>query len=117
MQPVKRDPVETRTSDVPDRTATAGPAGATSNDITASGPWAINLMSSRDKGYIEKAARKAESRGITTIIVGTRVKGKEYWRLQVPGFASLGQAKTHAGDIKTALGIKEVWFLKRKPVQ
>ena len=117
LQPVKRDSVETKASARPDRKAPAGTAESTPNDITAGGPWAINLMSSRDKGYIENVARQAESRGISTIIVGTRVKGKEYWRLQVPGFASLGQAKTRAVDIKTALGIKEVWFLKRKPVQ
>ncbi|MBT8117436.1 MAG: SPOR domain-containing protein [Gammaproteobacteria bacterium] len=117
LQPVLRDPVEAKASDEPGSTAVAGSTVATPGDVTAGGPWAINLMSSRDKGYIEKVARQAESRGISTIIVGTRVKGKEYWRLQVPGFASLGQAKTRAVDIKTTLGIKEVWFLKRKPVQ
>lgn len=112
LQPVKRDPVDTKSNDEPDTT----PATA-ATDITPGGPWAINLMSSRDKGYIEKMATRADARGISTVVVSTQVKGKQYWRLQVPGFTSLGQARARAGDIKTALGIQDVWFLKRKPGQ
>ena len=117
LQPVKRDPVDTKSGDEPDTTPPTGAAETAATDITAGGPWAINLMSSRDKGYIEKMATRADARGISTVVVSTQVKGKQYWRLQVPGFTSLGQARARADDIKTTLGIQDVWFLKRKPGQ
>jgi hypothetical protein len=82
----------------------------------ASGPWAINLMSSLDRQYLESVARRAQSADIPTVLTSAKVKGKLYWRLQVTGFRSLAEAKARASVIQQSLGIEDVWFLKRKPV-
>ena len=83
--------------------------------IISSGPWIINLMSSRDRQYLENIARRAQARNIPTELNSTNVKGKVYWRLQVTGFDSLAAAKSRAREIRQSLGLGEVWFLKRKP--
>ena len=80
-----------------------------------SGPWAINLMSSIDRKDLERIARRAESADIPTLLTSADIKGRQYWRLQVTGFKSLAKAKARAPAIQQALGIGEVWFLKRKP--
>jgi hypothetical protein len=79
------------------------------------GPWVINLLSSRDKQDLVHITRQAQSHGIQTELNNARVKGKNYWRLQVPGFNTLAEAKTRAEEIKQTLGLNDVWFLKRKP--
>ncbi len=81
------------------------------------GPWVINLMSSRDRQYLEKIARQAQAKSILTELNSTKVKGRVYWRLQVTGFDSLADAKSRAREIRQSLGIEEVWFLKRKPAK
>lgn len=88
------------------------PASTAAKDA---GPWAINLMSSLDRQYLQTVARRAESADIPTVLTSAVVKGKQYWRLQVTGFRSLAGAKARASEIQQTLGIKEVWFLKRKP--
>lgn len=103
-------------------TATAGhqaiagrqPVSATA-ELQDSGPWAINLISSIDRQDLERIARRAESADIPTLFTSADVKGRHYWRLQVTGFKSLAKAKASAPAIQKALGIGEVWYLKRKP--
>jgi hypothetical protein len=103
-------------------TATAGhqaiaerqPVSATAG-LQGSGPWAINLISSIDRQDPERIARRAESADIPTLLTSADIKGRQYWRLQVTGFKSLAMAKASAPAIQQALGIREVWYLKRKP--
>jgi len=91
----------------------ATPSRATETTAVHSGPWVINLLSSPDKAYVEKAKADARSRGIDVVITGAMVKGKQYWRLQIPGFESMRAAKKAAVPIKAQMNIKEVWILKR----
>lgn len=86
----------------------------TSAAAVNNGPWAINLVSSIDRQDAERIARRANSADIPTIITSAKIKGRLYWRLQVTGFKSLAVAQERAGAIQQALGIKDVWFLKRK---
>lgn len=72
-------------------------------------------MSSIDRRDLERIARRAESADIPTLLTSADIKGRQYWRLQVTGFKSLAKAKARAPAIQQALGIREVWFLKRKP--
>ncbi len=82
--------------------------------VTAdSGPWIINLLSSPDKAYVNNAMLKARSRGFDVVVTGARVKGKQYWRLQMPGFESMAAAKKAAEPVKEQMKIKDVWILKR----
>jgi hypothetical protein len=86
----------------------------TEKPVTArKGPWVINLLSSTDKGYVEQAMSDARSKGFDVVIKGATVKGKQYWRLQAPGFRSMAAAKTAAEPIKEQLKIGDVWIFKR----
>jgi hypothetical protein len=81
--------------------------------IPDTGPWVINLLSSRDKGYVSKAMADAQSVGVDVVVTSASVKGKQYWRLQIPGFKSMAEAKSAAAPVKEKLKIKDVWIFKR----
>lgn len=98
-------------------TITRPSATATSEAITTktpAGPWIINLMSSPSKAYVEKMHATASAGGIDTVIASAEVKGKQYWRLQIPGFDSMSAAKRAAEPVKKSLKIQDVWIFKRK---
>ena len=61
----------------------------------------------------ERYIEKAESRGVAAGLYQVTVKGKDYWRVHVPGFATAAEAKAKASLIKENLGIKDVWIAKR----
>ena len=81
--------------------------------VQGTGPWAINLLSSRSKVDTERLAAKARSRDIPVEQTRATVMGKEYWRLQITGFGSAREAKSYAGTIIATLGLKDYWLLKR----
>lgn len=91
------------------------PVAETQVSNAANGPWVINLMSTSDRSIAEKFAAKADKAGIPHELTSVNVKGKTYWRLQVPGFESLGAARAYADDIKGQVSTEDAWFLKRKP--
>jgi hypothetical protein len=97
----------------PDETRKTTPVQAQETEHTHSGPWAINLLSSPDKAYVDNALAEAQSKGIAAVTTGAKVKGRQYWRLQIPGFESMAAAKIAAEPIKEQMKIKEVWILKR----
>jgi hypothetical protein len=79
-----------------------------------SGPWVINLLSSRNKRDTDKLAGLAATHGVPVVQNRAIVKGKEYWRLQVTGFRNATEAKNYAIPVKKKLGIKDVWVFRRK---
>ena len=96
--------------------AAAPPATPTGNVETAlarSGPWIINLLSSPDRTYVDKVMAEARPRGFAAVTTSAVVKGKQYWRLQIPGFESMAAAKKAAVPVKEQMKIKDVWILKR----
>jgi len=88
-------------------------ARVTETAAVHTGPWVINLLSSPDKAYVEKAMADAQSSGFAVTIMSAKVKGKQYWRLQIPGFESMAAAKKAAVPVKEQMKIKEVWIFKR----
>ena len=89
-------------------------AGSESREtIRDGGPWVINLASSRSKGDAERFKARAVTRGIAAGLYRVSVKGNEYWRVQVSGFATAAEAKAEAGLIKEKLGLDDVWIVKR----
>jgi hypothetical protein len=90
------------------------PSRATETTIVHSGPWVMNLLSSTDKAYVDKARTEARSMGIDVVATSAMVKGKQYWRLQIPGFESMAAAKKAAEPVKEQMKIKEVWIFKRR---
>ncbi|MDH3979346.1 MAG: PilZ domain-containing protein [Gammaproteobacteria bacterium] len=104
--------------------ATSAPAhsGPTSSELAESSaalpgtvaPWTINLLSSPDRVYVEQFAARARAQDINVVVSEADVRGRHYWRLQIPGFHSAADAKAHAEPVKQALGIQNVWILKKK---
>jgi outer membrane protein len=93
--------------DVATPTRTAEPV------IVQTGPWVINLLSLTDKAHVDKAMADTQSKGFDVVVKSATIKGRQYWRLQAPGFATLAEAQTAAEPIKEQLKIKDVWIFKR----
>jgi hypothetical protein len=105
--PVIERPVPVVNKSVPDnKVITSGPEDG--------GPWVINLISSRDRGYVSRYADGAQAKGIQAEVTNAEVKGREYWRLQIKGFQTMAEAKSFSEPIKEKLGLKDVWIFKRK---
>jgi cell division septation protein DedD len=81
--------------------------------LRKSGPWVINLASSGNKDNAERFRAKARARDIAADLSRVTVKGKDYWRVQVPGFATAAEAQAAAESIKEKLGLDEVWIVKQ----
>jgi len=96
---------------------TTPPAGSTTpaavRGSAAGGPWIINLLSATTKTGTEALAGKAAARGIRVEINKAIVKDREYWRLQITGFASAREARDYAESVKRQLGIREVWIFRQ----
>lgn len=80
---------------------------------TDSGSWVINLASLKQKVDAELFLVKVASKGVPAETTQVIVKGKKYWRVQVPGFSSAEVAKTKASEIQDKLGLNDVWILQR----
>ena len=108
----KQEPAA-RPATPPVATPVATPTRTEKPASTHTGPWVINLLSSPDKAYVDSAMANMRSKGFDVVVTSATVKGKQYWRLQAPGFGSMAAAKTAAEPMKEKLKIKDVWILKR----
>jgi cell division septation protein DedD len=79
--------------------------------IRNSDPWVINLSSSHSRDDAERFRAWAGARGIAAVLYRVTVKGNDYWRVQVSGFASAAEAKAEAGLIKEKLGNDDIWVV------
>lgn len=89
------------------------PARVVETTAVHSGPWVINLLSSPYKAYVDKAMAEAQSMGYAAVVTSAKVNGKQYWRLQIPGFESIAAAKKAAGPVKEQMNIEKVWIFNR----
>jgi cell division septation protein DedD len=78
-----------------------------------SGTWAINLVSLRQKVDAELFVAKVNSNGVAAEMNQVTVRGKKYWRVQVPGFTSPDEARKNASELQNRLGLKDVWIVQR----
>ncbi|MGB7931711.1 MAG: SPOR domain-containing protein [Gammaproteobacteria bacterium] len=78
-----------------------------------SGTWVINLVSYQRGVDAERFVIKANFKGVSTEINHVTVRGKKYWRVQVPGFSSADEARTKASEVQNKLGLKDVWIVQR----
>jgi hypothetical protein len=77
------------------------------------GPWVINLVSSSRKADADRFAEKARSIDIKTEQQVVTIKGHQYWRVQITGFATAKEAGSYAGTARAKLGLKDVWITRR----
>mgnify|MGYP001551770913 FL=1 len=94
--------------------ASTAPGIATQNSIREeAGGWIINLASVPQKESAERFAEKAKSRGVDARLYQVTVRGKDYWRVHMSGFATAKEAKAQASLVEKKLGIKDVWVTRR----
>ena len=91
----------------------ASPVVQTQEPIIGDGPWVINLVSLPHKADAERFVADAESKGVVADLYQVTVRGKNYWRVHVLGFATAAEAKAKASQIKEKLGLKDAWVAKR----
>ena len=89
------------------------PVVQTQETIIDDGPWVINLVSLPHRADAERFVADAESNGVVAGLYQVTVRGKNYWRVHVPGFATATEAKAKSSLIKEKLGLKDVWVAKR----
>jgi hypothetical protein len=77
-------------------------------------PWVINLLSDPNEALAEEFAASARDRGITVEQNRTEVKGRVYWRVQITGFETAGEARARAETVKEKLRLKDVWIFKQQ---
>jgi len=84
-------------------------------DVAASptGAWVINLLSSPNWAAVERFAGQARAQDIAVEQRRVRIKGREFWRVQVSGFATAEVARSYAESAQPKLGLKDVWIFKR----
>ena len=80
---------------------------------TGRGPWVIYLASLRHEEGAVKFITMLQSRGVNATSHTVTVRGHEYWRVYVPGFATATEANTEARHIKEKLDLDNVWVAKR----
>jgi uncharacterized Zn finger protein len=73
----------------------------------------INLISSQDKAAVDRFAARARTKGIPAELVKAEVKGRDFWRAQLTGFASRDAARAYAGPAKEKLRLKDVWIFRK----
>jgi hypothetical protein len=81
-------------------------------DAEKHGPWVINLLSSPNKSDADRFAEKARKQGVPVEQSNIRLKGREYFRVQLTGFLTEKQAGETAGPVKERLRLKDVWIFK-----
>jgi hypothetical protein len=78
------------------------------------GRWVINLLSDPNKALAERFAASARDRGVPVEENRSEVKGRVFWRVQITGFGTMSEARTHAEEVKTKLRLKDVWIFKEQ---
>jgi hypothetical protein len=86
--------------------------GVVKPDIDRRGPWVINLLSSRNQDAVNRFSANARAKDIPVTQTMAQVKGTQYWRAQLTGFATANEAKSYAEPVKRPLGLKEVWIFR-----
>lgn len=88
------------------------PVYVDTQDAGKRGPWVINLLSSPKKSDADRFADKARKQGIPVERGTIRLKGREFYRVQLTGFLTQKQAEESARPVKDKLGLKDVWIFK-----
>lgn len=74
--------------------------------------YVINVLSSPDIEKINPITVKLIDKGFFTYITGTKVNGKDWYRLRVGFFNTRSDAQETGQKIKGLLGISEIWAVK-----
>ncbi len=93
--------------------AKAGAAVVAKPPVAGNGTWALNVASYPDAAVAEREALRLRTSGYaSTAAQPATISGKTWYRVQVGGFASEALARSAAVELKTKLGLQNVWVLK-----
>lgn len=80
--------------------------------VPAGGSWALNIASYTESAVAEREAGRLRAAGYAVRVQAASINGKTWHRVQLPGFASEGAARTAASELKSRLGLQNIWVLK-----
>ncbi|MGD7036626.1 SPOR domain-containing protein [Methylotuvimicrobium buryatense] len=72
--------------------------------------YSINIGAFQKAATAEKKAERLRNEGVTVDINEVVVDGKTWYRLTIPGFASMQEAQRFSETLKKQFGIKSVWI-------
>ncbi len=87
--------------------ATAGKGGRNGN-------WVVHIASYSNQNQAKKSLRQYATQIPDVIMQPARVKGKEVFRISIPGFSSKKEALDYHKKISEQLGLKGVWIAREK---
>ncbi len=85
------------------------PQQTTSTSSRPASPWVVNLASFTKKIDALRLRRKLQHHGIFPHIKNVRVKGVNWYRLYVDGFANAKAAQRYANTLKSRPELKQAW--------
>ncbi len=78
-----------------------------------SGGWVLNVASYADGSAAEAEAARLRAAGYrAAAAIPATVNGKPWYRVQMSGYASEAEARAAALELKTQLGLQNIWVLK-----
>jgi len=90
-----------------------GPVAAVAATVMApQGNWVINIASYTNEHIARRKLAQMQQQGVDAELVPAEVNGRTIYRARVFGFASRRAAGSAATEIKSRLGIAEVWITK-----
>lgn len=91
---------------------TAAPADEIPEPVK--GNWVINIASYANENIARRKLAQMQQQGVDVELVTAEVNGKAIYRARVFGFASRREASAASTEIKSKLGIEEIWITKRQ---
>ena len=76
-------------------------------------PWIVNIVSYRSRKVADNALKDLRSRGIDVEKTKVMVKGLDWYRLRVVGFATKGSAQRYVIRLKKLPDVNGPWITKR----
>lgn len=92
----------------------AAPAAAKTAPGTVKGNWVINIASYANENIARRKLAQMQQQGVDVELVTAKVNGKTIYRARVFGFASRREASAASTEIKSKLGLEEIWITKRQ---
>lgn len=80
--------------------------------VAASGTWILNVVSFPEQAKAEQQQRRLRDNGYAAVITSAEVKRATWYRVQLPGMASVEQARAVASELETRLGYKGAWVIR-----
>ncbi len=79
---------------------------------TGNAPWKVNLVSGTSEKAIRKETERLQALGVPAAYAPLQIKGKTWYRIYIPGFASKEAAQKKATELRKQLHMDDIWIGK-----